>query len=297
VENSCFLQLQDIINLDNAGQLRKTYATWDWTISSSDPNYCQTWVARTTNNGVQNMGAPWYQPGNSILTEIGSQEDYQPNDGWVVIKRDFGLLSAQVNNPYFILYNKFRGVMRVFVYVMDTNSYDGAIMTLEVQNVSGTYRPGLASLASPKLMAADKFLSSNQNDLNNVDQLILTSVTEYGGGNKWVMGEFNPQFDPNFSSSSFTNSTFEIVVTGIQSNTIFQEGTTTNLEKGYSFTLQKKNTTSQNQLQKFFAKSSKFTKGLKGQQKVFQDIAKNAKNVKDFATSKNLDWLAFLAMS
>ncbi|OJJ17564.1 hypothetical protein BKI52_27260 [marine bacterium AO1-C] len=297
-QNSCFLQLQDVIALDNAGQLPKTYASWDWKLLPTDQNYCKTWVARTTSNGIQNMGAPWYQPGNSILTEIGSQEDYQPNDGWVIIKRDFGLLSAQVPNPYFILYNKFRGLMRVFVYVMDENSYDGAIMTLEVKNTSGTYQPGLASLASPKLMAADKFLSSNQNDLDNVGQLMLTSVTEYGGGGgQWVMGEFNPQFDPNFSNGNFTNSTFEIVVTGIQTNTITQEGTTEVLEKGYSFTLQKKNTNTQNQLQKFFAKSSKLTKDLKGQQKVFQNIAKNAKNVKDFANSKSLSWLASSAGS
>jgi len=293
---SCFLTVQDVINLDNAGELPKTYDIWDWKIPLDDPNYCKTWVARTTSNGVQNMGAPWFQPSNSILTDIGTQGDYQTEDGWVIIKRDFGLLVAQVPNPYFILYNKLRGLMRVFVYVMDPNAYSGAIMTLEVKNVSGANRPGLASFAAPKLLAADKFLSNDQSDIDKVDQLVLTSVTEYSGGSgQWVMGEFNPQFDPNFASNNFANATFEIDVVGIVTDNITLAGTTTNVEKGYSFTLQKKDVTSQGGLQKFFATGAKISKSLKGISKTYKGITEDAKNLKTFSEQKGIGWLASLA--
>ena len=305
---SCIITLQEFIRLDSEGRLFKTYDTWDWTIPTKNPNdpdpdptkvdtnYCRTWVARTTSNGIQNMGAPWFQPGTSILTDIGTQGDYQPEDGWVIIKRDFGLLASQVPNPYFILYNKLRGLMRVFVYVMDTNAYSGAIMTLEVKNVSGSHHPGLASLAAPKLLAADKFLSNDQNDVDKVNQLVLTSVTDYsGGGGQWVMGEFNPQFDPNFASNNFANATFEIDLVGIVTDNITLAGTTTNVEKGYSFTLQKKDITTQGGLQKFFATGAKISKEFKGISKTYKGITEDAKNLKTFSEQKGIGWLTSLA--
>ncbi len=50
---------------------------------------------------------------------LGQLSDYYPKDGWELIKRDFGLLADGTSNPvkkpgpYFILYNKYSGKLRV----------------------------------------------------------------------------------------------------------------------------------------------------------------------------------------
>ncbi len=41
--------------------------------------------------------------------------DTFPADGWMLVKRDFGTPTAAPALPYFILYNKYRGILRVFM--------------------------------------------------------------------------------------------------------------------------------------------------------------------------------------
>lgn len=52
--------------------------------------------------------------------------DYYRDEGWVLIKKDFGSPTKPVTLPFFILYNKYRGILRYFFFntvVSETYSY------------------------------------------------------------------------------------------------------------------------------------------------------------------------------
>lgn len=62
---------------------------------------------------------PWEQSDNPLMTHILGKED-MPGDGWELIKRnlgydDSGTRVANLVNPYVVLYNKYSGMLRVFV--------------------------------------------------------------------------------------------------------------------------------------------------------------------------------------
>ena len=50
------------------------------------------------------------------IDDINMGEDYSPTEGWVLLKKDFGCSGGGIDYPYFILYNKYRGVIRLFMY-------------------------------------------------------------------------------------------------------------------------------------------------------------------------------------
>ncbi|MBS1508045.1 MAG: T9SS type A sorting domain-containing protein [Bacteroidetes bacterium] len=80
----------------------------------------------------------------------GVANDFNPEDGWELIKRDFGYnpdgstnTNESLVGPYFILYNKFTGTFRVFGYLASAN---GDFQTVNVklgfpanQNVTGIF--------------------------------------------------------------------------------------------------------------------------------------------------------------
>ncbi len=99
---------------------------------NSDPNW--VWYE---NNIVQlyvepneapiNKPMPWFDNNGTaaiaLNTGSNSTRDMYPSDGWVLIFRDFGTSIENQNLPHFILYNKYKGVLRLFFidFVMSTS--------------------------------------------------------------------------------------------------------------------------------------------------------------------------------
>ncbi|MBS1680640.1 MAG: hypothetical protein JST48_02925 [Bacteroidetes bacterium] len=68
----------------------------------------------------------------------GVASDFYPKDGWELIKRDFGLLSDESINvetregPYFILYNKYSGKLRVIGTFPGIGTQQAILVTLRL---------------------------------------------------------------------------------------------------------------------------------------------------------------------
>ena len=98
--------------------------TWDWTQEHLPSSNNSDYVTQSNLNnnplpaGLEN---PFYQMTTPYLGRIagGTNSDFYPADGWELIKRDFGTLSNGLQNstcapaPYFILYNRYSGKLRV----------------------------------------------------------------------------------------------------------------------------------------------------------------------------------------
>ena len=66
-----------------------------------------------------NVLLPYYASTGPAAAElnISGDRDILPSQGWVLVVRDFGSGGAPPTSlPYFILYNKYRGLLRLFYW-------------------------------------------------------------------------------------------------------------------------------------------------------------------------------------
>lgn len=82
-------------------------ATFDWERADWMP----------TPPGQSRISNPWMGAG-ALNYEIDVLNDCKASAGWVLLYSTFDAnASAPLENPYFILYNKYRGIMRIVLYV------------------------------------------------------------------------------------------------------------------------------------------------------------------------------------
>jgi len=80
---------------------------------------------------INPLASPFYQTDNNAINHFVDSKDYLPVDGWELIKKDFGYNEfPSVTYPYFILYNRFTGVLRCFVAMKQVAGYNSARITL-----------------------------------------------------------------------------------------------------------------------------------------------------------------------
>lgn len=213
------------------------YQGWDWEIGPFQPDYCSTWAAyRKGGNGqvtLQFMGSPWVNPGSQTLVAIGEKSDYKRADGWELVRLDFGG-NYGTEMPNFILYNKYTGILRVFAYLNESQTFSKVIMTMTgvAGSQSGGQVSAAAGLGQPLVKGADQYLAQNQGED------LTTYICGFGGSKGWIMGEFTMLFDPHHTDPKFYESKLEFKIYGIVSSTLELSGDfrfVTKPEEGFGF--------------------------------------------------------------
>lgn len=169
---------------------------WDWTIPVSQTVYLN-------DGGVipRAVNLPYYAF-DGFATNLNDPDgpDVLPVDGWVLLYRSFGNPSCGTNMPYFILYNRYHGILRVFFYNdLTTQTFTFGQFTLGETNTTD------ASL-----------LNFDGGDLNHnlitVDQI---------GPDQWSYADFSlTTYDPN----SHTDATLNFNVNGITDTSLTLSG-------------------------------------------------------------------------
>ena len=85
---------------------------WDWTVSGAGHTMYYS-VNGTTPLRLDNVQLPFFTTGHPLATD---QKDMYPEDGWMLAFRDFGTPTDAPPMPFFVLYNKYRGTLRVMFY-------------------------------------------------------------------------------------------------------------------------------------------------------------------------------------
>lgn len=81
-----------------------------WTTSTK----VQVYVKNSSLTTIpQNTEYPWYTAGNPLAV---ANPDIYSNEGWELAYENFGTAMDGVDFPYFALYNKRRGILRLFLY-------------------------------------------------------------------------------------------------------------------------------------------------------------------------------------
>lgn len=171
--------------------------TWDWRINPIP-------VLEKIKNGTPlnlNFSNPYWDYNNSNtlqLVNVGQSpnyedlRDYQPEDGWELIHKEFDDLLIPGNgitHPMFVMYNKYRSVLRVFINISDREEdYNGVYMKLSYHKDTDLDKgSALFSYTTPVTQALDNLIS-------NQDMIVYNRWTNVD--NHWLYADFFIAYDP-----------------------------------------------------------------------------------------------------
>lgn len=214
-----------------------TTNVWDW--RDDDPN---NWISYLINDqNVANalaLPSPFFaqgfsQPNTSDLFLTQIAKDFEPADGWELVYKSFGTsLVDWVENPGFVLYNRFTGMLRVFYWA---NSDLG-------QGVTDAVLLNKWDEASEKASSIYAFVESVGHALDQFDtDVTVTAPNIYQNpdGGMWLRFDMTMAYDPctcqttadgissdNLSIMATNASLMTVANVNLQSNTdVVAEGT------------------------------------------------------------------------
>ncbi|MCT4671726.1 MAG: T9SS type A sorting domain-containing protein [Prolixibacteraceae bacterium] len=161
---------------------------WDWT---KDESYDDIFIS-----GETPMSIPSPFTSQSIqpnLTHIRTNKDYLPEKGWVLITKDFGAKKRPIlyRFPYFILYNKYTSILRLYAYNQSQNEYTKALISLKWdKNFDET---SLLTHGNVYGYANDHYMNKKRDEgINHINYSYIP--------NGWFYADFFMAFDHNTSS-------------------------------------------------------------------------------------------------
>lgn len=145
--------------------------------------------------GQARIPIPWNGQGSLVGSyELDVVNDYKSIDGWRLLYSTFTTQSdIELENPYFMLYNIYRGVLRLYFYITDdiVTISDDIVSTISLETTSG------------KTSNILNYLAPNESD--NILQYTQIQPARKDGGapvgsNRWYMVEYELAYDPNLSN-------------------------------------------------------------------------------------------------
>lgn len=165
----------------------KAQSNWDWTNSAS---FDYVYIAGL---GQIRITSPFATEASAdvSLTNIIRGKDYLPSQGWVLLAKNFGSPDnyMQTKYPYFMLYNKYRSLIRVFIFNNNEKDYKKAIFTVNWDN--GTDKNSLFAPSEVTQSAVMEYHNGNK-----TGGTILNYITNYYS-RAWFITDIPVTFDPN----------------------------------------------------------------------------------------------------
>lgn len=145
--------------------------------------------------GQIRIPSPWVGQG-SIASTFGTDviEDRLERGGWELLYNSFTTnTSGPLQNPYFILYNKYRGLMRIFLYT-----------TTPFISPSSYIEDCIYINSTHKTRIFDFLISDIINPENHIDNIRQIQPAPFDGSmplatNKWYMIQYELAYDPYLS--------------------------------------------------------------------------------------------------
>ena len=171
---------------------------WDWNNNALNTVkvYYTTQAGSTINE--HNILVPWKTQGNP-MNQINP--DIKTEDGWILAYKDFGTPTRGVYMPYFALYNKYRGILRVFV--------------MNSQSIGTSYFLGSLKFRNSAYTNASLSFFSDANYLDSYDktenQEVMAVANQFGS---WINFDFNlMNYDPNVQVNQILDLNIKSVLT------------------------------------------------------------------------------------
>lgn len=115
--------------------------------------------------------------------------DYYPSDGWELLYKDFGQPGSEREFAYFVLYNKYSGIVRPFIYILtsEVSSFNRVVIKMKFKDLTDA-RTALMSHANPVMKSIKNF--------NPENYYAVPDFYEIGNQGFWLYADFPVTFDP-----------------------------------------------------------------------------------------------------
>lgn len=162
----------------------------------------------------------------SADTSRKNRKDLWKDDGWELVCKEFGTPSVAPNMPSFVLYNKFRGIIRIFAHNSCNETFTDFACRLKLVNGDRV----IPSVPTREVNNSPLFTFSANQDcfLNNYDSsavqqsLCRNEVNTYDG---WICADFvSAGFDP-FLKNKDPELQFSIVALNLTNVKLSNQGT------------------------------------------------------------------------
>lgn len=174
---------------------------WDWTVSGTGHTMYYSTNGQTPIQ-LNNIQLPFYSGGHPLNTD---QKDMYPADGWMLAYRDFGTPTAAPPLPYFILYNKYRGTLRLMFYNAPSLSFSYYKVDLSFR--SSTAAGALMTFTDETRVTIDDYDATKK-------ESFMGRVAQYQG---WAYADFVLLgYDPNLHPDA----KFHVDIWGLNESTI-----------------------------------------------------------------------------
>jgi hypothetical protein len=174
---------------------------WDWTVSGTGHTLYYSTNGQTPQQ-LNNIQLPFFSGGHPLNTD---QKDMYPEDGWMLAYRDFGTPTAAPPLPYFILYNKYRGTLRLMFYNAPNLSFSYYKVDLSFRSTTAT--GALLTFTDEVKVTVDNYdISKKESFMGRVPQLQGWAYADFV-----VLG-----YDPNLHPDA----KFHVDIWGLNESTI-----------------------------------------------------------------------------
>jgi len=207
-------------------------SNWNWEDVNKN-TFCNNWYARIDGKpGLTPMGSPFVDPSIDALKDIRNGNDFLRSKGWELLRRDFGC-SRATTYPYFVLYNRYSGLLRVFVY-MPTGSETYTGIAVEISPDLGSSYPATTAFTDTIQTAPNKFRDNSPGNFGRN----MVAIGELAGLSRWSLAEFRPSFDPFIEHPNYQDASLNFKVYGVTTNQMFANirgGSVTSTKPIYNF--------------------------------------------------------------
>lgn len=114
---------------------QSTINEWDWTVPNFQVHIKNVFTNITTTIDIPSpfFGSSVNQPNVNHLQGT-TEKDFLPENGWELVFRDFGEPGNGTRMPFYSLYNRYTGKLRLFYYLADIDGVDQ--VNLKLKNFS-----------------------------------------------------------------------------------------------------------------------------------------------------------------
>ena len=180
--------------------------------------------------GQSAIPSPWNGAGSISYTYgMDITNDRYPNAGWELLYNTFDAnASGPLVNPYFVLYNKYRGILRIYLYLTTEFVATSSYLQDGISVVSDHQTSLLSFLGKEIIDPEERYATTDYIQIQGSPDNISPMAA-----NKWYMMQYELAYDPDITSKAIATlvtlstplktpapSTGTAVLTGIGKNFI-----------------------------------------------------------------------------
>jgi hypothetical protein len=191
--NNTFSQDYECVN--DLKTTSSTFGIWNWQVDKFNDIYVKDDNGQTLYLNNPYPWSPFFETAANDnvfplknAPQLGDVLDFQVSDGWELVKKRFGSSDDPIDTPYFILYNKYKAILRVFMYTQPVEpSFNSSYIQLKF-NKDSPNESALLSHATSRIWALDNFEK----------HLTMKAINHYdiGNGYYWLYADFPMAYDP-----------------------------------------------------------------------------------------------------